>query len=115
MRLLIDDADIGEIKRLYDLYPVDGVTTNPSILAKANRKPFDVLKEIREFIRPPTLGSSVSRALGLQVHDTNTAFSYMSILYLSVPVINVMTQAICRGVCFGLWFKEVPWTPERVG
>ena len=46
MRLLIDDADIGEIKRLYDLYPIDGVTTNPSILAKANRKPFDVLKEI---------------------------------------------------------------------
>ena len=50
MRLLIDDADIGEIKRLYDLYPIDGVTTNPSILAKANRKPFDVLKEIRDFI-----------------------------------------------------------------
>ena len=50
MRLLIDDADMGEIRRLYDLYPIDGVTTNPSILAKTGRDPYDVLKEIRGFI-----------------------------------------------------------------
>ena len=50
MKLLIDDASIEKIKRLYDLYPVDGVTTNPSILAKSGRAPYEVLKEIREFI-----------------------------------------------------------------
>ena len=50
MRLLIDDADMGEIRRLYDLYPIDGVTTNPSILAKTGREPYDVLKEFRGFI-----------------------------------------------------------------
>ena len=50
MKLLIDDANIDEIRRLYDLYPIDGVTTNPSILAKSGRQPYDVLKEIREFI-----------------------------------------------------------------
>ena len=50
MKLLIDDANIDEIRRLYDLYPIDGVTTNPSILAKSGRQPYDVLIEIREFI-----------------------------------------------------------------
>lgn len=50
MKLLIDDANIGEIKRLYDLYPIDGVTTNPSILAKAGSDPKAVLTEIRAFI-----------------------------------------------------------------
>lgn len=50
MKLLIDDANIQQIKRLYDLYAIDGVTTNPSILAKSGRAPYDVLKEIREFI-----------------------------------------------------------------
>ena len=50
MKLLIDDANIDEIRRLYDLYPIDGVTTNPSILAKSGRQPYDVLQEIREFI-----------------------------------------------------------------
>lgn len=50
MKLLIDDADIAKIKHIYEFYPVDGVTTNPSILAKSGRKPYEVLKEIRDFI-----------------------------------------------------------------
>lgn len=50
MKLFIDDANIEDIKRIYDLYPVDGVTTNPSILSKQKRNPKEVLKEIREFI-----------------------------------------------------------------
>ena len=50
MHLLIDDAHIEQIKKVYEFYPVDGVTTNPTILYKVGRKPFEVLKEIREFI-----------------------------------------------------------------
>ena len=50
MKLIIDDAHISEIKKLYEYYPVDGVTTNPTILAKSGRPPYEVLKEIRQFI-----------------------------------------------------------------
>ena len=50
MKLIIDDAHIEQIKKIYEFYPVDGVTTNPSILAKSGRSPYEVLKEIREFI-----------------------------------------------------------------
>lgn len=50
MKLIIDDAHIDQIKKIYEYYPIDGVTTNPSILAKSRRAPYEVLKEIREFI-----------------------------------------------------------------
>lgn len=50
MKLIIDDANIEKIKKIYEYYPVDGVTTNPTILAKSGREPYKVLKEIREFI-----------------------------------------------------------------
>ena len=50
MKLIIDDANLANIQRLYEYYPVDGVTTNPSILAKSGGEPFKVLKAIREFI-----------------------------------------------------------------
>ena len=50
MKLLIDDANIAKIKEISEFYPVDGVTTNPSILAKSGRPPFEVLSEIREFL-----------------------------------------------------------------
>ncbi len=50
MKLIIDDADIKSIRKLYEYYPVSGVTTNPSILMKAGGNPYAVLKEIRSFI-----------------------------------------------------------------
>ena len=59
MKLLIDDANIAKIKQIYDLFPIDGVTTNPSILAKSGRNPYEVLKEIREFIGDAELHAQV--------------------------------------------------------
>lgn len=50
MKLIIDDAHIDQIKKIYEFYPIDGVTTNPSIFAKSGRNPYEVLKEIRAFI-----------------------------------------------------------------
>lgn len=54
MKFLIDNADLVQIRRIYDYYPVDGVTTNPSILARTGRNPYEVLHEIRTFIGPDT-------------------------------------------------------------
>jgi len=50
MKLLIDDARLDEIKKIYDVFPVSGVTTNPTILSKIGGNPFDTLKKIRDFI-----------------------------------------------------------------
>lgn len=50
MKFLIDDANVEKIREICDYYPVDGVTTNPSILAKSGRNPYGVLREIRGII-----------------------------------------------------------------
>lgn len=50
MKFIIDDANVEAIKNLYEFFPVEGVTTNPSILAKAKKHPYEVLGEIREII-----------------------------------------------------------------
>ena len=50
MRLYIDSADIEAIKRIYEYYPVHGVTTNPTILYRAGKDPYKVLKEIKKII-----------------------------------------------------------------
>jgi len=46
MKFFIDSADLGEIKKALDLGLCDGVTTNPSLVAKTGRKFDEVLKEI---------------------------------------------------------------------
>ncbi len=50
MKLCIDDANVEKIRRIYESFPVDGVSTNPSILAKAGRPPYEVLREIRSIV-----------------------------------------------------------------
>lgn len=50
MKLFIDHADIQKIRQLYEYYPLDGVTTNPSILAAAGEEPYALLCRIRELI-----------------------------------------------------------------
>ena len=50
MKLLIDDANLDKIKEICNYFPIDGVTTNPSILAKNGENPYVALKKIREFI-----------------------------------------------------------------
>ena len=36
MKFCIDDANVEKIRRIYEYYPIDGVSTNPSILARSN-------------------------------------------------------------------------------
>lgn len=50
MKLIIDDVNIEKIKDIYNTFPIDGVTSNPSIIHKYGKKPYEILKEIREFI-----------------------------------------------------------------
>ncbi|MDF2882574.1 MAG: fsa2 [Clostridiaceae bacterium] len=50
MLYLLDTANLEQIKRAFDLYPMSGVTTNPTIISKEKRSFLDILKEIREII-----------------------------------------------------------------
>ncbi|MBI2027292.1 MAG: fructose-6-phosphate aldolase [Deltaproteobacteria bacterium] len=53
MKFFIDTADINEIKQAHDLGLIDGVTTNPSLIAKTG-KPFKtVAKEILKIVDGP--------------------------------------------------------------
>ncbi|HYQ80184.1 MAG TPA: fructose-6-phosphate aldolase [Anaeromyxobacteraceae bacterium] len=53
MQFFIDTADVGEIKKALDMGLCDGVTTNPSLVAKTGRAFDDVLKEIVSIVRGP--------------------------------------------------------------
>jgi transaldolase len=46
MQFFIDTADVGEIKKALEMGLCDGVTTNPSLVAKTGRRFEDVLREI---------------------------------------------------------------------
>jgi transaldolase len=53
MKFFADTADITELKACHDMGLVDGVTTNPSIIAKSGRKIKEVIAEICSFVEGP--------------------------------------------------------------
>jgi transaldolase len=53
MKFFIDTADLNEIRELTATGLVDGVTTNPSLVAKTGRDFFEVLKEICDVVPGP--------------------------------------------------------------
>lgn len=55
MVYILDTANIEDIKHCNEFYPLSGVTTNPSIIAKENRNFWDIVKDIRNIIGPDKL------------------------------------------------------------
>ena len=60
MKIFIDTANIGEIKRAADMGVVAGVTTNPSLVAREGRDFKETLREILEIVDGPVSAEVVS-------------------------------------------------------
>ncbi|WP_298721732.1 fructose-6-phosphate aldolase [uncultured Ferrovibrio sp.] len=53
MKFFVDTADIAEISELNDTGLLDGVTTNPSLVAKTGKDFFATVKEICKIVKGP--------------------------------------------------------------
>ena len=89
MRLLIDDAHIELIDKAYEFHPIDGVTTNPTILSKIGGNPFDTLKEIRKVIADDELHvQAISRKAEDIVEEAKYIFDTLGEnTYVKIPAI----------------------------
>ena len=56
MKFFIDTANLDQIKEAHDLGVLDGVTTNPSLIAKEGRDFREVIKEIANIVDGPISG-----------------------------------------------------------
>ena len=48
MKIFLDTADVEVIKKHFETGLIDGVTTNPSLIMKSGRKPYDVYQELAD-------------------------------------------------------------------
>jgi transaldolase len=60
MKFFVDTADVKEIKECREMGLVDGVTTNPSLIAKSGRAFKDVIAEICSFVEGPVSAEVVA-------------------------------------------------------
>jgi len=60
MKFFIDTANIDEIREAHSMGMVDGVTTNPSLIAKEGRDFEDIIKEICQIVDGPISAEVIS-------------------------------------------------------
>ncbi|MFZ7104204.1 MAG: transaldolase family protein [Peptococcaceae bacterium] len=97
MLILVDGADPVQIARLWQYYPLDGVTTNPTLIAKEKKEFWGLLKAIQDIIgRDKMLHVQVT---GLKGEEMVEEALYLKEkiggnLYLKIPVIAEGIKAI---------------------
>ena len=86
MKLFVDSADVTEIKNLNDIGIVDGVTTNPTIIAKSGRPIREVLAEICNIVDGPVSGEAVATDADGMVKEGLWLSGIADNLIVKVPV-----------------------------
>ena len=96
MELLLDTANIQEIKELYDCLVIDGVTTNPTILAKDKVKLENKVKEITAITteHTPLHVQIISQDFQEIIKEALYIHSLRNNIYVKIPVTKDGLKAI---------------------
>lgn len=86
MRLFIDTANVQEIKEAYDLGVIEGVTTNPSLIAKEGRNFQEVVKEIVSIVDGPISAEVISLEKDKMVEEAVELAAIHSNIVIKIPM-----------------------------
>ena len=86
MKFFIDTADVNEIREAHALGLVDGVTTNPSLIAKSGRKFKDVIKEITAIVDGPISAEVISLEADGMVKEAKELVKIHKNIVIKVPM-----------------------------
>lgn len=84
MKIFIDTADVEQIKKY--AHVVDGVTTNPSLIAKSGRKFEEVVKEICKIVNGPISAEVVSLKAEEMVEEAKILTKIHENIVIKVPL-----------------------------
>ncbi|MCI4330285.1 MAG: fructose-6-phosphate aldolase [Thermoplasmata archaeon] len=86
MKLFLDTASIDEIRQMWGLGILDGVTTNPSLVAKEGRKFEDVIREICALGVPSVSAEVVGTTVDAMLAEGRHLRQIHPAIYVKVPM-----------------------------
>jgi transaldolase len=94
VRFFIDTADVGEIRKALDLGLCDGVTTNPSLVARTGRPFEDVLREIVALVPGPVSAEVTALDFDGMVREAHHFAKFGPNVVIKVPLIVEGLKAV---------------------
>lgn len=102
MKFFIDTADVQEIKMAIDRGWVDGVTTNPSLIAKSGRPFHDVIKEICKLTTGPVSAEVISLESAKMISEGQELAKIASNVVVKVPMCEEGMIAVKKFTSLGI-------------
>ncbi len=94
MKFFIDTADLKEIKEAAAMGLVDGVTTNPSLVARTGRKFRDVLLEICDVVSGPVSAEVVGTTHDAMMVEAKELAALRPNIVVKIPLIPEGLKAV---------------------
>jgi transaldolase len=94
VKIFIDTANVKEIKEAVSLGLIDGVTTNPTLMAKEGRNPEQVLKEICALVSGPVSAEVISlESLGM-INEARQLVKLAKNIVVKIPLTKEGLKAV---------------------
>jgi len=94
MKLFIDTANIKEIKEAVAQGIIDGVTTNPTLIAKENRQAADLLKEICSLVDGPVSAEVMGLKEEVMVNEAMELSKIAKNIVVKIPLVKEGLKAV---------------------
>jgi transaldolase len=94
MKFFIDTANIEEIRKAHELGVIDGVTTNPSLMAKEGKDPVQILREICGVVSGPVNAEVVGLTADEMVKEAKVLARIHKNIVVKIPMIAEGVKAV---------------------
>ncbi len=94
MKLFIDTGDIGEIREAQAMGVIDGVTTNPSLLAKAGKPTNEAIAEICEVVDGPISAEVISTNTDGMLREARVLAEIHDNVVIKIPLTDEGLKAV---------------------
>lgn len=102
MKFFIDTANIDEIKKAWELGLIDGVTTNPSLIAKEGKEPVQLLKSICSIVKGPVNGEVVGITADEMLREARALAKIHKNIVVKIPMIEEGLKAVKKLSSMGI-------------
>jgi len=96
MKFFIDTADVKEIREAHSLGILDGVTTNPSLIAKTGRPFRETIEEICSIVQGPVSAEVVSLDTEGMLKEARELAKIADNIVVKIPLIKNGLKAVKR-------------------